>query len=86
LVAKLARRIHRLLARRRVLDAEAESDVPDPWMDESLLAGLSAASVQGRMARWGTVRRHGSAVWRRVGRGAAATTVPFGRESDGTFV
>jgi hypothetical protein len=34
-----------------VLDEEAESDVTDPWVDEEpLLAGLTAASVQGRTA------------------------------------
>jgi hypothetical protein len=51
LVAMLARRIHRLLARRRVPHEEAEPDLPDPWVDEEpLLAGLSAASVLGRTA------------------------------------
>jgi hypothetical protein len=48
LVAMLARRIHRMLVRRRVLDEETESDVTDPWVhEEPLLAGLTAASVQG---------------------------------------
>jgi Putative transposase len=51
LVATLARRIHRLLVRRRVLVEETESDGADPWADdEPVLAGLAAASVQGRVA------------------------------------
>ncbi|HEX5107174.1 MAG TPA: transposase [Vicinamibacterales bacterium] len=51
LVAALARRIHRLLVRRRVLVADGESDASDPWVDdEPVLAGLTAASVQGRVA------------------------------------
>ena len=50
LVATLARRIHRLLVRRRVLVEETESDVSDPWADEEpVLAGFVAASVQGRV-------------------------------------
>jgi hypothetical protein len=51
LVATLARRIHRLLVRRRVVVGEAASEVFDPWVDEEpVLAGLVAASVQGRVA------------------------------------
>ena len=51
LAAALARRINRLLVRRRVLVEEAESEVSDPWADdEPVLAGLVAASVQGRVA------------------------------------
>jgi hypothetical protein len=51
LVATLTRRIHRSLARRRVLVEDVETDVPDPWVDEApLLAGMAAASVQGRTA------------------------------------
>jgi hypothetical protein len=50
LVAAIAQRIHRLLVRRRVLAEEAESDVSDRWVDEApVLAGLVAASVQGRV-------------------------------------
>jgi hypothetical protein len=51
LVETIARRIRRLLVRRRVLVEAAESDVSDPWAeDEPVLAGLVAASVQGRTA------------------------------------
>lgn len=45
------RRIRRLLARRSVLDEAGEGSAVDRWQDESpVLAGLAAASVQGRRA------------------------------------
>ena len=51
LLATIARRIERLLVRRGVWTAHAESAVDDPWAEEApLLAGLAAASVQGRVA------------------------------------
>jgi hypothetical protein len=51
LVAVLAQRIHRVLVRRRVPGEEAESTVSDSWADdEPVMAGLTAASVQGRVA------------------------------------
>jgi len=64
LLRTIDRRIHRLLARRGVLDDRAEGRV-DPWREEApVLAGIAEASVQGRQAlgkRAGaTVRRCGA--------------------------
>ena len=76
LVATLAQRIHRSLARRRVLLEEAESDVADPWVDEEpLLAGLAAASVQGRTA----LGPRAGAATRRCGAVANEALLPISR-------
>jgi hypothetical protein len=65
LLATIARRIERLLMRRGVWTAHAESATEDPWIEEApVLAGLAAASVQGRVAlgprAGGEVRRCGN--------------------------
>jgi hypothetical protein len=65
LLGTIDRRLHRLLARRGVLDDRDEGSAPDPWRDEApVLAGMAEASVQGRRAlgeRAGaTVRRCGA--------------------------
>ncbi len=45
------RRVHRLLARRGVLDDLGEGSTADPWREEApVLAGIAGASVQGRRA------------------------------------
>ena len=50
-VAVAARRIDRLLQRRGLRTPADEGGVNDPWTDEApVLAGLAAASVQGRIA------------------------------------
>jgi Putative transposase/Transposase zinc-binding domain len=50
-VAVVARRIERLLRRRGLAATAEESDAADTWADEApVLAGLAAASVQGRLA------------------------------------
>jgi hypothetical protein len=49
-VSTLERRIARLLARRSLTESD-EAEPADPWGDEApVLAGLAAASVQGRVA------------------------------------
>ena len=49
-LATIARRVGRLLARRGVLE-EGDAGGVDPWSErEPVLAGLTAASVQGRLA------------------------------------
>jgi hypothetical protein len=65
LLATLARRIERLLNRRGVWTEHAEPAAGDPWAEEApVLAGLAAASVQGRLAlgprAGGEVRRCGN--------------------------
>jgi hypothetical protein len=66
LLRTIDRRIHRLLARRGVLDDRAEGRV-DPWREEApVLAGIAEASVQGRRALG---QRAGAAV-RRCGASA----------------
>jgi len=61
LLATIRARVRRLL-RRRGLESDADVARPDPLADESLaLAGISAASVQGRIALG---RRAGARVWR----------------------
>jgi hypothetical protein len=53
LLATIARRIERLLIRRDVWTDHADVDASDPWAEEApVLAGLAAASVQGRLALW----------------------------------
>ncbi|MGH7392375.1 MAG: transposase [Candidatus Rokuibacteriota bacterium] len=60
-LATIATRVRRLL-RRRGLDAEADIAPPDPLAEESTaLAGISRASIQGRIA---VGRRAGRRVWR----------------------
>jgi hypothetical protein len=58
------RRVYRLLARRGVVDAGDEGGV-DPWREQApVLAGIAAASVQGRLAlgeRAGAAVRRGGA-------------------------
>ena len=50
MLAMIARRIRRLLARRGVAIDDSDGDT-DPWMEEApVLAGLTGASVQGRVA------------------------------------
>jgi hypothetical protein len=50
-VAVVARRIARLLQRRGLAAAE-ESRAPDAWSEDApVLAGIAAASVEGRIAR-----------------------------------
>jgi hypothetical protein len=65
LLATIARRIERLLVRRRLPGMEADAEETDPWVEEApVLAGLTAASVQGRLVlgprRGAEVRRCGS--------------------------
>jgi len=49
-VAVVARRIERLLARRGLTATTEESGATDPWAEEApTLAGLAAASVQSRV-------------------------------------
>ena len=51
LLRTIDRRIHRLLARRGVLDDLGEGSAADPWREETpVLAGIAEASVQGRRA------------------------------------
>ncbi len=51
LLATIDRRVHRLLARRGVLDGLEEGSAADRWRDEApVLAGMATASVQGRRA------------------------------------
>ncbi len=63
------RRVHRLLARRGVLDDLGEGSTADPWREEvPVLAGIAGASVQGRRAlgdRAGVARRRNCSRWRR---------------------
>jgi hypothetical protein len=76
LVATLARRIHRSLARRHMLVEDTESDVRDPWVDEEpLLAGMTAASVQSRTA----LGPRPGAVTRRCGAMPDEVPVPMSR-------
>jgi hypothetical protein len=76
LIETLARRIQRLLVRRRVLADEPESNGSDPWEeDEPVLAGLVAASVQGRVA---TGARAGAAI-RRCGVLRGEAPLPIAR-------
>ncbi len=76
LLGTIDRRIPRLLARRGVLDDLGDGSAADPLRDEApVLAGIAAASVQGRRAlgaRVGAaVRRCGASAdlsrWRRLG-------------------
>jgi hypothetical protein len=51
LLAAIRRRVRRLLARRGVLEEPGDAAGDDPWVArEPVLAGLTAASVQGRLA------------------------------------
>jgi putative transposase len=51
LIDTIDRRIHRLLRRRGVLNDHEEGSIADPWREaEPVLAGIAAASVQGRRA------------------------------------
>lgn len=51
LLATVERRLRRLLARRGVGDNTEGESGPDPWLEEApVLAGIAAASVQGRVA------------------------------------
>jgi hypothetical protein len=51
LLGAIDRRLHRLLARRGVLDELGEANAADSWREEApVLAGIAAASVQGRRA------------------------------------
>jgi len=51
LLQTIDRRIHRLLARRGVLDDLGEGSAADPWREAApVLAGIAEASVQGRRA------------------------------------
>jgi len=51
LLGTIDRRVHRLLARRGVLDDLGEGSAADPWREEApVLAGIATASVQGRRA------------------------------------
>ena len=60
-LATISTRVRRLL-RRRGLDAEADVALPDLLAEESAaLAGISSASIQGRIALGG---RAGGRVWR----------------------
>lgn len=74
LLLTIDRRIHRLLARRRVLDDLGEGLGSDSWRVEAPgLAGIAEASIQSRRAlgsgpvRWcaGLVRRRNRSRWRR---------------------
>ena len=63
-LATVVPRLRRLLARRGLTDDEGGGGAVDPWREEApVLAGLAAASVQGRVALGGQagarVRRHG---------------------------
>jgi hypothetical protein len=50
-LAAIRRRVRRLLVRRGVLEEPGEAEGDDPWAArEPVLAGLTAASVQGRLA------------------------------------
>ena len=60
-LATICARVRRLL-RRRGLDADSDVTPPDPVAEESpALAGISSASIQGRVALG---RRAGARVWR----------------------
>jgi hypothetical protein len=51
LIGAIERRIHRLLARRGVANDVGEGSTADAWQEEEpVLAGIAAASVQGRRA------------------------------------
>jgi hypothetical protein len=51
LLGIIERRLRRLLARRGVMDDTEGESGPDPWLAEApVLAGIAAASVQGRVA------------------------------------
>jgi hypothetical protein len=78
LLETIDRRVHRLLARRGVLDDPGEGNAADPWRDEApVLAGIAGASVLGRRALGeragavvrGVARRRNCSRWRRSGRG-----------------
>jgi hypothetical protein len=61
-LARVATRVQRLLERRGLDPGDADTTQVDPVLDESLaLAGISSASIQGRIA-FGL--RAGSRVWR----------------------
>ena len=70
-------RVHRLLARRGMLDDPPEGSAADPWREEApVLAGIAGASVQGRRALGA---RAGAAV-RRCGASAELLALaPSGR-------
>jgi hypothetical protein len=62
LLETIDRRVHRLLARRGVLDDLGDGSAADPWREEApVLAGIADASVQGR---WALGERAGAAVRR----------------------
>ena len=65
LLGTIERRLHRLLARRGVVDAVGDDGGADRWREEApVLAGISAASVHGRLAlgeRAGAAVRRGGA-------------------------
>ena len=76
LLQTIDRRLHRLLARRGVLDDLGEGSAADPWREEAGLAGIAGASVQGRQALG---ERAGAAV-RRCGASANLLALaPSGR-------
>jgi Putative transposase len=51
LLATIDRRVHRLLARRGVVEDLGEGSAADPWWEEApVLAGIAGASVEGRRA------------------------------------
>jgi hypothetical protein len=65
LLGTIERRLHRLLARRGVVEAIGDDGGADRWREEApVLAGIAAASVEGRLAlgaRAGAAVRRGSA-------------------------
>jgi hypothetical protein len=65
LLGIIERRLHRLLARRGVVDAVGDDGGADRWREEApVLAGIAAASVQGQLAlgeRAGAAVRRGGA-------------------------
>jgi hypothetical protein len=77
LLRTIDRRVHRLLARRDVPGDGDDGSSADPWHEEApVLAGIAAASVQGRRALGA---RAGAAV-RRVGASAELLALaPSGR-------
>jgi hypothetical protein len=61
-LARIATRVQRLLKRRRLDPDDADMGQADPVVEESpVLAGISSASIQGRIALG---RRAGARVWR----------------------
>ena len=77
LLGTIDRRVHRLLARRGVVDDLGEGNAADPWREEApMLAGIAGASVQGRRA----LGERAGAVVRRCGASAELLALaPSGR-------